>query len=98
MLFRSPLVGGGVWFALNEDMIQEVNGSNQHFDGIDFFYLDVMSSGLECEFALKAIESYNLPVLVGIHLRDDGKLPSGEKIIDIFKKYKSRSEWYCNKN
>ena len=41
-------------------------------NGIDFFYLDVMSSGLECEFALKAIESYNLPVLVGIHLRDNG--------------------------
>jgi len=59
--------------------------------GIDFFYLDVMSSGLECEFALKAIESYNLPVLVGIHLRDNGKLPSGEKIIDIFKKYKNKN-------
>ena len=58
--------------------------------GIDFFYLDVMSSGLECEIALKAIESYNLPVLVGIHLRDNGKLPSGEKIIDIFKKYSSK--------
>ena len=50
-----------------------------------------MSSGLECEFALKAIESYNLPVLVGIHLRDNGKLPSGEKIIDIFKKYKNKN-------
>ena len=60
-------------------------------NGIDFFYLDVMSSGLECEFALKAIESYNLPVLVGIHLRDNGKLPSGETIIDIFKKYKNKN-------
>ncbi len=36
-------------------------------NGIDFFYLDVMSSGLECEIALKAIEAYNIPVLVGIH-------------------------------
>jgi len=60
-------------------------------NGTDFFYLDVMSSGLECEFALKAIESYNLPVLVGIHLRDNGKLPSGEKIIDIFRKYKNKN-------
>ena len=59
--------------------------------GIDFFYLDVMSSGLECEIALKAIESYNLPVLVGIHLRDNGKLPSGEKINDIVKKYKNNN-------
>ena len=28
--------------------------------------------------------------LVGIHLNDNGKLPSGEKIIDIFKKYKNK--------
>ena len=59
--------------------------------GIDFFYLDVMSSGLECKIALKVIESFNLPVLVGIHLRDNGQLPSGEKIIDIFKKYKNKN-------
>ena len=60
-------------------------------NGIDFFYLDVMSSGLECEIALKTIESFNLPVLVGIHLRDNGLLPSGEKIIDLVKKYKNNN-------
>ena len=60
-------------------------------NGIDFFYLDVMSSGLECEIALKTIESYNLPVLVGIHLRDNGQLPSGETINDIVKKYKNNN-------
>ena len=59
--------------------------------GIDFFYLDVMSSGLECKIALKVIESFNLPVLVGIHLRDNGQLPSGEKIIDIFQKYRNKN-------
>ena len=59
--------------------------------GIDFFYLDVMSSGLECEIALKVIESFNLPVLVGIHLRDNGQLPSGETIKDIVKKYKNKN-------
>ena len=59
--------------------------------GIDFFYLDVMSSGLECEIALKMIESFNLPVLVGIHLRDNGNLPSGEKITDVVKKYKNKN-------
>jgi len=61
-------------------------------NGIDFFYLDVMSSGLECEIALKVIETYNLPVLVGIHLRDNGELPSGEKIKDIVKKSTNKSE------
>ena len=60
--------------------------------GIDFFYLDVMSSGLECEIALKVIESYNLPILVGVHLKDNGQLPSGEKVIDIVKKYKN-NKW-----
>jgi len=60
--------------------------------GIDFFYLDVISSGLECEIALKMIESFNLPVLVGIHLKDNGQLPSGEKVIDIVKKYKN-NKW-----
>jgi len=60
-------------------------------NGIDFFYLDVMSSGLECEIALKTIESFNLPVLVGIHLKDKGLLPSGEKIIDVVKKYKNKN-------
>jgi homocysteine S-methyltransferase len=60
-------------------------------NGIDFFYLDVMSSGLECKIALKVIESFNLPVLVGIHLRDNGQLPSDEKIMDIAKKYKNNN-------
>jgi len=55
---------------------------------IDFFYLDVMGSGKECEIALKTIKSFNLPVLVGVHIRKNGKLPSGENISDIVKKYK----------
>ena len=61
-------------------------------NGIDFFYLDVLSSGMECEIALKSIESFNLPVLVGIHLRENGLLPSGEKINDIVEKYKN-NKW-----
>jgi len=50
-----------------------------------------MSSGLECEIALKTIGSFNLPVLVGVHLRDNGQLPSGEKIEDIVKNYKNKN-------
>ena len=50
-----------------------------------------MSGGLECEIALKVIETFNLPVLVGIHLRDNGLLPSGEKIIDIVQKYRNKN-------
>ena len=58
---------------------------------IDFFYLDVMASGKECEIALKTIKSFNLPVLVGVHIRKNGKLPSGENISDIVKKYKEEN-------
>tara|TARA_B100001123_G_scaffold283588_1_gene315938 strand:+ start:731 stop:1645 length:915 start_codon:yes stop_codon:yes gene_type:complete len=81
------------------DLGQDLNSIKKNFydqakvlkNGIDFYYLDVMSSGLECEIALKAIESFNLPVLTGIHLRDNGQLPSGEKIEDIIKKYKNKN-------
>ncbi len=59
--------------------------------GVDFIYLDVMSSGLECEIALNSIKTFDLPVLVGIHLKDNGLLPSGEKIENVINKYK------CNK-
>jgi homocysteine S-methyltransferase len=58
---------------------------------IDFFYLDVMGSGKECEIALKTVKSFNLPVLVGVHIRKNGKLPSGENISDIVKKYKDEN-------
>ena len=58
---------------------------------IDFFYLDVMGSGKECEIALKTIKSFNLPVLIGVHIRKNGKLPSGENISDIVKKYKEEN-------
>ena len=58
---------------------------------IDFFYLDVMGSGKECEIALRAIKSFNLPVLVGVHIKKNGKLPSGENISDIVKKYKEEN-------
>ena len=52
-------------------------------DDIDFFYLDVMGSGIECEIALESIDKYSLPVLVGVHVKDNGKLPSGESITKI---------------
>ena len=81
------------------DLGKDLNAIEKNFfdqakllkNGIDFFYLDVMSSGIECEIALKAIEKYNIPVLVGIHIRDDGKLPSGETINDIVTKYKNNN-------
>tara|TARA_B100001250_G_C19792710_1_gene787282 strand:+ start:797 stop:1714 length:918 start_codon:yes stop_codon:yes gene_type:complete len=59
---------------------------------IDFFYLDVISSGREIEIALNVIEKMKKPVLVGLHIKKNGKLPSNETISEILKKYKS-SNW-----
>ena len=58
---------------------------------IDFFYLDVISSGKELEIALNIIEKLNKPVLVGIHIKKNGKLPSGETITEIVERYKNNN-------
>ena len=58
---------------------------------VDFFYLDVMSSIKEIEIALSVIEKINLPVLIGLHIREDGKLASGETITKVFKKCKNKN-------
>ncbi len=59
---------------------------------IDFFYLDVLSSGREVEIALNVIQKLNKPVLVGLHLKKNGMLPSGETISEIVKKY-NKTGW-----
>ena len=56
---------------------------------IDFFYLDVMGSSIECDIALESIDKYNLPVLVGVHINDKGSLPSRESISQIVQNYKN---------
>ena len=58
---------------------------------VDFFYLDVLSSIREIEIALNVAEKINLPVLVGLHIRENGKLSSGETITNVFEKCKSKS-------
>tara|TARA_Y100000590_G_scaffold463661_1_gene630990 strand:- start:40 stop:957 length:918 start_codon:yes stop_codon:yes gene_type:complete len=58
---------------------------------IDFFYLDVISSGREIEIALNVIEKLNKPVLVGLHIKKNGKLPSGETITQVINKNKNNN-------
>ena len=58
---------------------------------VDFYYLDVISSIKEVEIALNVVESMNLPVLVGKHIKKNGKLPSGETITEMVKKCKSKN-------
>tara|TARA_B110000438_G_scaffold155757_1_gene149477 strand:- start:2858 stop:3778 length:921 start_codon:yes stop_codon:yes gene_type:complete len=58
---------------------------------VDFFYLDVLSSIREVEIALNVVETMNQKVLVGIYIKKDGKLPSGESITELFKQCKSKN-------
>ena len=58
---------------------------------VDFFYLDVLCGSKECEIALSITEKLKLPVLVGLHIKKDGKLPSGETITEVFKKCKTKN-------
>ena len=58
---------------------------------IDFFYLDVLSSSKELEIALNVTEKLNLPVLVGLHIKKNGKLPSNESVSEVVIKYKNKN-------
>ena len=56
---------------------------------VDFFYLDVMCGSKECEIALNVTEKFNLPVLIGLHIKKNGKLPSEESITEVVQKCKN---------
>jgi len=79
--------------------IREISVIKKNFDDqanlikpfVDFFYLDVISSGHEIEAALDVTEKLNMPVLVGLHIKKNGKLPSGETVTDIIKKFKNNN-------
>jgi|TARA_B100000787_G_scaffold3451_1_gene2601 homocysteine S-methyltransferase len=53
---------------------------------IDFFYFDVLSSVREFKLAIEAIKSFKKPYLVGAHISEGVKLPSGESISEIITK------------
>jgi len=50
-----------------------------------------LSSIREIGIALSVVEKINLPVLVGLHVRENAKLSSGETITNVFEKCKSKS-------
>ncbi len=71
---------------IKKDFFDQANLINPY---VDFFYLDVISSGREIEIALDITEKLNKPVLVGLHIKKNGKLPSGETITEIVKNYRN---------
>ena len=58
---------------------------------VDFFYLDFLCGSKECEIALNVTEKLNLPVLVGLHVKKNGKLPSNESLSEVVKKCKNNN-------
>jgi len=58
---------------------------------VDFFYLDVLCGSKECEIALNVTEKLNLPVLVGLHVKKNGKLPSNESVSEVVEKCKNKN-------
>ena len=63
------------WFAINEDMVKEVNGSNQDFDGFTDFFRSI--KGVEVSMML-----YDLKGKVRLSFRSKGKY----KVSEIAKK------------
>ena len=58
---------------------------------VDFYYLDVLCGSKECELAINVAEKLNLPVLVGLHIKKNGKLPSNETISEVVDKCKNKN-------
>ena len=58
---------------------------------VDFFYLDVLCGIKECEIALNITEKLKLPVLVGLHIKKSGKLPSDETISEVVEKCRNKN-------
>jgi len=50
---------------------------------VDFFYFDVWSSIKEVKCGIEAIKQFGKPYLIGIHISEGVKLPSGENILDL---------------
>ena len=66
------------------EIIKDFNDQAKILDKyIDFFYFDVLSSIKEIRSAILAVKEFNKPYLIGAHISEGTKLPSGEKISNI---------------
>ena len=55
---------------------------------VDFFYFDVLSSVREFKIAIECVKEFNKPYLIGAHISEGTKLPSGESISEIITRIK----------
>ena len=67
-----------------KEIIKDFNEQAKLLDEyIDFYYFDVWSSIKEFKCGIEAIKEFKKPYLVGIHISEGTKLPSGEQISEI---------------
>ena len=68
----------------SEEIINDFSSQAKLIDPyVDFFYFDVLSSINEIKLGVESIKKFNKPYLIGVHISDGTKLPSGEKISDL---------------
>ncbi len=72
---------------IKDDFFNQANLLNQF---VDFFYLDVLSSIREIKLAVESIRDFNKPFLIGAHISEGIKLPSGESISNILSDFDNR--------
>ncbi|MDA7573412.1 homocysteine S-methyltransferase family protein [Candidatus Pelagibacter sp.] len=75
-------------YKIQKDFYDQAKIINPH---IDFFYFDVLSSLKEVRLAVKAIESFNKPYLIGAHISDGTKLPSNDVISSLIDKIEHKN-------
>ena len=99
-IYPNILIAGGLppQFTTYEADIREEKEIKDNFTSqakllnpyIDFFYLDVLSSVKEFKIAIESISEFNKPYLIGAHISEGTKLPSGEKISEIITNIKHK--------
>ena len=97
-LYPNVLIAGGLppqYLTYEADTRSEIEIKNDFYSQakllnpyIDFFYFDVLSSVREFQIAIDCIKEFNKPYLIGAHISEGTKLPSGENISEITTKIK----------
>jgi len=100
-LYPNVLIAGGLppqYLTYEADTRSEKEIKNDFYSQakllnpyIDFFYFDVLSSVKEFQIAIDCIKEFNKPYLIGAHISEGTKLPSGENISEITTKIKHKN-------
>ena len=73
---------------IEKDFLDQATIINHY---VDFFYLDVLSSGKELDIASNVAAKLKKPILAGVHLKKNCLLPTGENVTEVVNKYKNEN-------